>query len=311
MSSDIFLTIILPAYNEEGAIVATLERLKALNLAKTEIIVVDDGSKDRTAELARSTGVRVIAHPYNIGNGAAVKTGIRNANGRVLAFMDADGQHSPEDLVQFLPLIANYHMVVGARTRASDSDWHRDIANIVYNSFASFVANFAIKDLTSGFRIMRRNDALRFVDIFPNGFSYPTTSTLAFLRSGRTVKYMPIAAKRRIGTSKIKPFRDGPLFLLIIVKIAMSFSPLRVFIPVSFTLFVLGCLRYLHTYLQYGKFTNFTHLLINSSLIIFMLGLIAEQIAMMRLEKGDNLYRSEDQLEIEEYFKDKSNLGQQ
>jgi glycosyltransferase involved in cell wall biosynthesis len=311
MSSDIFLSIILPAYNEEGAILATLEKLKALKLPDAEIIVVDDGSKDRTAELARSAGVRVIAHPYNIGNGAAVKTGIRNANGRVLAFMDADGQHSPEDLVQFLPLIANYHMVVGARTRASDSDWHRDIANIVYNRFASFVANFAIKDLTSGFRIMRRNDALRFVDIFPNGFSYPTTSTLAFIRSGRTVKYMPIAAKRRIGTSKIKPFRDGPLFLLIIVKIAMSFSPLRVFIPVSFTLFLLGCLRYLHTYLQYGKITNFAHLLINSSLIIFMLGLIAEQIAMMRLEKGDNLYRSEDQVEIERYFKEKLNSDSQ
>jgi glycosyltransferase involved in cell wall biosynthesis len=235
-----------------------------------------------------------VSHPYNIGNGAAVKTGIRAARGRVLVFLDGDGQHDPQDIPRLLANIPRYHMVVGARQRGSETHFHRDLANRVYNKFASFLASFKIEDLTSGFRAMRRQDALRFCDMFPNKFSYPTTSTLAFLRSGRSVKYISIKTKYRVGKSKIKLIHDGFEFLLIILKIAMSFSPLRVFLPLSSFLFFLGLGRYIHTYMMYERFTNMSHLLINTSVIVFMLGLIAEQIASLRLERGDRLFRPED-----------------
>jgi glycosyltransferase involved in cell wall biosynthesis len=289
-----FVTIIIPAYNEEGAIAETLRSIRAITLPAHEILVVNDGSTDSTAERAIEAGARVVSHPYNIGNGAAVKTGIRCARGRVLVFMDGDGQHNPEDIPRLLSHISKYHMVVGARTKGSQTSLHRNAANYIYNSFASFIAQFPIQDLTSGFRVMRREDARRFCDMFPNTFSYPTTSTLAFLRSGRAVKYIPIVTQYRIGKSKIKLIQDGFEFFIIILKIGMFFSPLRVFIPVSSFLFFLGVGRYLYTYLYFNEFTNMSHLLINSSVIIFMLGLIAEQIASLRLEKGDKLYDVED-----------------
>jgi glycosyltransferase involved in cell wall biosynthesis len=294
-ASTLPLSIIIPTYNEAGAIGDTVRALLALDLPPFEVLVVNDGSTDATAEVARSAGARVLSHPYNIGNGAAVKTGIRSARGRVLVFMDGDGQHSPQDIPRLLAHIPKYHMVVGARTRGSETHWHRDLANSFYNTFASAIADFTIRDLTSGFRAMRRVDALRFCDMFPNRFSYPTTSTLAFLRSGRSVRYVAIQTKYRIGTSKIRLIHDGVEFFLIIIKIAMSFSPFRVFLPVSSFLFFLGLARYIQTYLDYGRFTNMSHLLINSAVIIFMLGLIAEQIASLRLERGDKLFEPEDE----------------
>ncbi len=294
MTHGISLSIILPSFNEEGAIADTIESIKKLALPPFEIIVVDDGSTDATRERAAAAGARVLAHPYNIGNGAAVKTGIRSARGDVLCFLDGDGQHDPEDIPRLLTHIDRYHMVVGARQRGSETHWHRDLANFFYNRFASLLCSFKIEDLTSGFRAMRRIDAIRFCDMFPNRFSYPTTSTLAFLRSGRGVKYVPIKTRFRVGTSKIRIFRDGIIFLMIILKIAMSFSPYRVFLPVSAALFILGICWYTYTYLVFGRFTNMSHLLINSSVIVFMLGLIAEQIASMRLERGDRLFEPED-----------------
>ncbi len=293
--TDTQLSIIIPVFNEEQAIGETVLRIHDLGLKDYEVLVIDDGSSDATARVAQAAGARVISHPYNIGNGAAVKTGIRSAKGRVLVFMDGDGQHDPADIPRLLAHIPRYHMVVGARTRASQTSWHRDLANFVYNKFASIIANFTIMDLTSGFRAMRSVDALRFCDMFPNTFSYPTTSTLAFLRSGRSVKYIPIKTKYRKGKSKIKLLQDGSRFFLIILKIAMSFSPLRVFLPISGALFMLGLARYVQTYLLYHSFTNMSHLLMNSSVIVFMLGLVAEQIASLRLEKGDKLFNTGDE----------------
>ena len=297
--AEILLSIIIPTYNEAGAIAATIKEIATLKLPRYELIVVNDGSSDDTERVAREAGAHVLSHPYNIGNGAAVKTGIRAARGRVVCFLDGDGQHDPKDILRLISEIDRYHMVVGARQRGSETTIHRDLANFFYNRFASFISSFNIQDLTSGFRVMRRADALRFCDMFPNRFSYPTTSTLAFIRSGRAVKYLPIHTRYRIGKSKIRIISDGFEFFMIILKIAMSFSPFRVFLPVSSFLFFLGLGWYTYTYLFFGRFTNMSHLLINSSVIVFMLGLIAEQIASMRLERGDKLFGPEDQ----DYYK--------
>lgn len=292
---EFLLSIIIPAYNEEGAIGDTVRRISSIKaLPLHEVIVVNDGSTDRTEAVALDAGAKVISHPYNIGNGASVKTGIRSAKGRVLVFLDGDGQHDPNDIPRLLTFISRYHMVVGARQKSSKTSKHRDFANWIYNKFASFVADFKIQDLTSGFRVMRREDALRFCDMFPNTFSYPTTSTLAFIRSGRAVKYVPIVTKERVGKSKIRLLSDGVEFLMIIMKIGMLFSPLRVFLPISSFVFFCGIGRYIQTYIAYGKFTNMAHLMVNSSIIIFMLGLVAEQIASLRLERGDKIISIED-----------------
>jgi glycosyltransferase involved in cell wall biosynthesis len=309
LDQQIVLSIIIPTYNEEEAIADTVKRILSLSLPSFEVIVVNDGSSDATAEVAKQAGARVLSHPYNIGNGASVKTGIRAAKGRVLCFLDGDGQHDPNDIPRLLSYIDRYHMVVGARQRGSETHLHRDMANYFYNKLASFISSFPIKDLTSGFRVMRRSDALRFCDMFPNRFSYPTTSTLAFLRSGRAVKYIPIHTKYRIGTSKIRIVRDGFAFLMIILKIAMSFSPYRIFLPISAFIFGLGLSWYTYTYFVFGRFTNMSHLLINSSVIIFMLGLIAEQIASMRLEKGDKLFEPEDSDHYQQFSKLKDEIA--
>jgi glycosyltransferase involved in cell wall biosynthesis len=287
------LSIVLPAFNEEAVVGTTILALVNLGLTSYEIIVIDDGSTDATARVALAAGARVIRHPYNMGNGAAVKSGIRASRGLVIGFMDADGQHDPRELVGMLPLIAKYHMVIGARQRSTQTDWHRNLANFCYNRIASVITGTEILDLTSGMRIIRREDAQRFVDMLPNTFSYPTTITLAFLRSGRSVAFSPITIRRRVGVSKIRIFRDGSRFFLIILKIAMAYSPFRVFFPISGAVFGLGLLRYGYTYLENGTFTNMSQLLMNSAVIIFMLGLIAEQIASLRLEKGDSLYSVE------------------
>lgn len=290
---DLSVSIIIPCFNEAIGLKKVLPAIQALELSGYELIVVDDGSSDDSASVASSLGAKVISHPYNIGNGAAVKSGIRAAKGRYLVFLDADGQHEATDIPRLLEHMPRYHMAVGARTAASKSSAHRLIANKFYNRFASFIAQFEIEDLTSGLRAMRRVDAVRFCDMLPNGFSYPTTSTLAFIRSGRSVKYIPIVAKEREGFSKIKIWRDGFEFLMIIIKITMAFSPLRVFLPLASFLFFLGVGRYLYTYFTAGQFTNMSHLLINTSVIIFMLGLIAEQIASLRFERGDRVSEPE------------------
>jgi hypothetical protein len=199
--------------------------------------------------------------------------------------MDGDGQHKPEDISRLLAASRGYHMVVGARGKGSKLRFHRYVANLVYNFLASYVTQFRIKDLTSGFRVVSRSDALRFIALLPNTFSYPTTLTLAFLRSGLTVKYVPIQTLYRAGQSKISLISDGIRFLLIITKIATLFSPFRVFLPVSLFFFLGGLTNYAYTYFSQYRFTNMSVFLLTTAVVVFMLGLISEQIALLRMER--------------------------
>ncbi|MBI2530832.1 MAG: glycosyltransferase family 2 protein [Deltaproteobacteria bacterium] len=279
------ISIVIPVFNEAENLPGLLGKVRALGLSEVEIIVVDDGSADGSPEIALNAGANVIRHPYNIGNGAAIKNGIRAARGRLILLMDGDGQHQPEDIPKLIAESANYHMVVGARGTGSKLRFHRYAANLLYNRLASYVAKFKVQDLTSGLRLLSRRDALRFIDLLPNTFSYPTTLTLAFLRSGLTVKYVPIQSLYRSGQSKISLIGDGIRFLLIITKIATLFSPLRVFLPVSLFFFLCGLGNYAYTYFTQERFTNMSVFLLTTSVIVFMLGLISEQIALLRMER--------------------------
>lgn len=285
MPSRCAVSIIIPVFNEAESIAELLGKVRALEIDHAEIIVIDDGSTDGSAEMALNAGVSVIRHPYNIGNGAAIKSGIRAARGQMLIFMDGDGQHRPEDIPKLLRESGRYHMVVGERAKGSKLRFHRNAANILYNSLASYVTRFKVRDLTSGFRVVSRRDALRFIDLLPNTFSYPTTLTLAFLRSGLTVKYVPIQSLYRAGQSKITLLSDGIRFLLIITKIATLFSPFRIFLPVSMFFFFAGIANYIHTYVTQYRFTNMSVFLLTTSVVVFMLGLISEQIALLRMER--------------------------
>lgn len=285
MPSPCQISIIIPVYNEATNLPSVVERIRSLGLPGAEIIVVDDGSTDGSSEIALDAGASVIRHPYNIGNGAAVKSGIRAARGRLLVLIDGDGQHKPEDIPKLLAAATDYHMVVGARAKGSKLRFHRYAANVAYNLFASYVTRFKVKDLTSGFRVLSRRDALRFIDLLPNTFSYPTTLTLAFLRSGLTVKYVPIHSLYRAGQSKITLVTDGVRFFLIIAKIATLFSPFRVFLPVSAFFLLTGLGYYLYTYTVEHRFTNMGVFLLTTAVIIFMLGLVSEQIALLRMEQ--------------------------
>jgi glycosyltransferase involved in cell wall biosynthesis len=294
MANPVETSIIVPVYNEAANLKKLLGQIRALGLTDSEIIVVDDGSSDASADIAMAAGANVVRHPYNIGNGAAVKSGMRAAKGKVIVLMDGDGQHKPEDIPKLLAAANIFHMVVGARAKGSKRRVHRNLANMVYNLLASYVTRFRVEDLTSGFRVMRRRDALRFIDLLPNTFSYPTTLTLAFLRSGLTVKYVPIQTLYRAGQSKISLVTDGILFLLIITKIATLFSPFRVFLPVSVFFFVVGLGNYIYTYVTQNRFTNMSVFALTTAVIIFMLGLISEQIALLRMERQESGRRQDD-----------------
>ena len=279
------LSIIIPAYNEAGALGAVLSAIQAQPLPTHEIIVVDDGSTDDTAAVAAAHGARAIQHPYNIGNGAAVKTGLRAARGAAVILLDGDGQHPPSAIAALLEPLKDYHMVVAARARRSEAGWHRLVANRFYSWFASYVAQHRVEDLTSGFRALRRREALRFIDMLPNTFSYPSTLTLAFLRSGLAVKYLRVDFGRRTGASKLRVWEDGIRFLLIISKVATLFAPFRVFLPVSAAFFALGAGYYAYTFVTEHRFTNMAALLLSTGVIIFMLGLVSEQIAQLRMDR--------------------------
>lgn len=294
MASHCEISIVIPVFNEAENLARMLENLRDLALPRTEIVVVDDGSSDGSGDVAESAGASVVRHPYNIGNGAAVKSGIRAARGRVIVLMDGDGQHKPEDIPKLLAEADKFHMIGGARAKGSKLRLHRNAANAVYNLFASYVTNFKVQDLTSGFRLLSRRDALRFIDLLPNTFSYPTTLTLAFLRSGLTVKYVPIQTLYRSGQSKISLVTDGIRFFLIIAKIATLFSPFRVFLPVSILFFLAGAANYTYTYLTEHRFTNMSALMFTAAVIVFMLGLISEQIALLRMERQQSGRRYDD-----------------
>jgi glycosyltransferase involved in cell wall biosynthesis len=294
MADRVHLSIIIPVYNEERTLASVIAKINALRLPAAEIIVVDDGSTDRSGEIALACGANVIRHPYNIGNGAAIKTGIRAARGNLLVLMDGDGQHPPEDIPKLLAESHAYHMVIGARAKGSKLRLHRYAANVLYNQLASYVTRFQIKDLTSGFRIVSRSDALRYIDLLPNTFSYPTTLTMAFISSGLTIKYVPIQTLYRSGQSKISLLSDGVRFLLIITRIATIFSPFRVFMPVSIFFFLAGLANYIYTYVTEHRFTNMSVFLLTVAVIIFMLGLLAEQVALLRIERHQAMLRPEE-----------------
>jgi glycosyltransferase involved in cell wall biosynthesis len=280
------ITVLLPAYNEELSIGNTIRRIKEL-YPDFEVLVVDDGSTDTTMRAAMEAGANVYPHPYNIGNGAAVKTGLRCASGDWVLMMDADGQHDPADIERLLEHKDTYDMVVGARTKGSLGSVHRNLANKMYNWFASYVTKFKVEDLTSGFRLVRTETARQFIYLLPNTFSYPSTITMAYLRSGRTVKYIPIQAAKRKGKSKIKLAQDGARFLLIITKIATLFSPLRVFLPISLFFFLTGIVYYAYTFTTIHRFSNMSALLLSAAVIIFMIGLVSEQISQMRYQSTE------------------------
>ena len=282
------ISFVIPAFNEGEKIGQIVHSLRELH-PESEIIVVDDGSKDDTAEKAKEAGADVITHPYNIGNGAAVKSGVRAATGEVLVLLDADGQHRPEDVGRLLEHLPRYDMVVGARQSQHKSSWVRSLANKAYNLLASYVTKYRIEDLTSGFRAVKAPAMRRFLYLLPNTYSYPSTITISLIRSGRSIKYVPIEAKpRQVGRSNIRLLRDGIRFFLIILRICTLFSPLRVFLPVSAGLFVTGLSYYGYTFFRYHRFTNMSALLFSTSLLIFMLGLISEQICQMRFERSES-----------------------
>jgi glycosyltransferase involved in cell wall biosynthesis len=283
--NDSDISIIIPAFNEAQNIGSVVKRIKE-RYPGAEIIVINDGSTDNTADEAKKAGAFVYNHPYNIGNGAAIKTGIRHASADILIFMDGDGQHDPEDIKEFLRYMEDYDMVVGARRSDQHASWGRAIGNWFYNRLASYVAKFSIQDLTSGFRAIRADIAVSFLYFLPNTYSYPTTLTLGVLRSGLRLKYIPIRVQQRnSGKSSINLLSDGVRFFLIITKICTLYSPFRVFLPVSFVTFIIGLFYYLYTFITEGRFTNMGVLLFTTSVIIFMLGMISEQISQLRFER--------------------------
>ena len=273
------ISVILPAKNEAEGLRRTLPALARV-LPEAEIIVVDDGSTDETVEVARAAGVRVLSSPYSMGNGAAIKRGARAAQGEVLVFMDADGQHDPEAIPELVERLNDgFDMVVGARDSTGQASIGRSLANGMYNRLASWVTGHRVRDLTSGFRAVRATQFREFLHLLPNGFSYPTTSTMAFFRSGYPVTYVPATVSRRVGNSShIRPLRDGRRFLLIIFKIATLYSPMKLFLPTALGFFLTGVGYYAYTFMVMGRFTNMSTLLFSASVIVFLIGLVSEQI---------------------------------
>jgi glycosyltransferase involved in cell wall biosynthesis len=275
------LSIILPTRNEEESLQKILADINSL-YPHAEIIVVDDGSTDASNQIAREAGVRVISHPYTMGNGAAIKSGAREATGELLLFMDADGQHSPADIGRLLEKMnEGYDMVIGSRSVGAHANRWRMFANLLYNKMASWITSHKVADLTSGFRVVDAEKFREFIYLFPNGFSCPTTSTMAFFRAGYRVAYIPVDVSRRVGKSHIKPLQDGIRFLLIIFRIGTLYTPLKFFFPISMLFFVTGIGYYIYTFLTQGRFTNMSALLLTTSILIFLIGLVSEQLTML------------------------------
>lgn len=281
------ITIILPAKNEAAALAKLLPSLKQIG-PEAEIIVVNDGSSDETTDTCRTHQVIEICHPYSMGNGAAIKTGARAAQGEILVFMDADGQHQPEDISRLLAKLAQgFDMVVGARNSTSQAGAHRAMANGFYNRLASWITDQKIEDLTSGFRAVNARKFRNFLYLLPNGFSYPTTITMSFFRAGFAVAYIPIDAPKRIGKSHIRLVRDGFRFVLIIFKIGTLYSPLKLFLPISLLFFATGLGYYLFTFIAMHRFTNMSALLFITSVLVFLIGLVSEQITALNFKDSE------------------------
>jgi glycosyltransferase involved in cell wall biosynthesis len=277
------VSIVVPAFNEEDAIGTVVTALRAAD-AWHEILVIDDGSSDATADRAREAGARVVRHPYNKGNGAAVKTGIRHATGEYILIVDGDGQHKPEDARRLVSRLGEYDLVIGARSGSTQATSTRRFGNSALNWLAGYLTDRDIPDLTSGFRAARREHLREFLHLLPNGFSTPTTTTLAFIKAGYNVGFEPIEARQRLGQSKIRLARDGTKFLMIILRIVTLFSPLRVFLPISIASFTVGTLYAFWTIWWQSHVTNSSVLLIILAVIVFLVGLVSEQISALRFE---------------------------
>ena len=282
------VSVVLPAKNEAEGLRRTLPALREC-LPDAEVIVVDDGSTDDTAAVAAGLGARVLGSPYSMGNGAAIKRGARAATGEVIVFMDADGQHDPALIPELIARLGQgYDMVVGARDGTGQASVGRGLANRFYNRLASWMTGHEIQDLTSGFRVARAEKFREFLHLLPNGFSYPTTSTMAFFRSAYPVAYVPIRVDKRVGTaSHIRPLKDGVRFLLIIFKIATLYSPLKLFAPVGVGFFLLGLGYYGYTFATVHRFTNMSALLLSAAVIVFLIGLVSEQITSLTYANDD------------------------
>ena len=276
-------SIVIPAFNEAVSIAAVVRALAAA-ARWLEILVVDDGSTDETGANAAAAGARVIRHPYNKGNGAAVKSGIRQASGLFILIVDADGQHRPADATRLVAQLDVYDLVVGARSGQTQATLARRIGNGVLNGLASYLTQQPIPDLTSGFRAARREYLLEFIHLLPNGFSTPTTTTMAFMRAGYSVRFEPIDAAQRAGVSKIRLGADGFNFFLILLKVITIFSPLRLFAPISAAAFVVGAVYGAWTIVTQSHVTNSSVLLILLSVVILLVGLVSEQISSLRIE---------------------------
>jgi glycosyltransferase involved in cell wall biosynthesis len=288
-SSSCRYSVIIPARNEADGLRSLLPALSTHVPAGTQIIVVNDGSTDDTCDVCNAHGVKLVTHLYAKGNGAAIKSGARAANGDVLIFMDADGQHKPEDIPRLLEKFAmGNDMVVGSRSTESQAGLHRAVANDVFSRFASWMVMQPIPDLTSGFRVVDAKKFRKFVYLLPNGFSYPTTITMSFFRAGFGVAYVPIHAPPRVsGRSHISPLRDGVRFLMIIIKIGTLYSPQKLFLPISSGFFLTGVCYYLYTYLTTGRFTNMSALMFISAILTFLIGIVSEQISALHYKDID------------------------
>lgn len=281
------ISIILPARNEAENLDKLIPGIISLN-PDAEIIVVNDGSTDETKQIIDKYGVSFVTHPYSMGNGAAIKSGVRIASGDILVFMDADGQHTPEDISLLLEkLDGNYKMVVGARSFKNHASLPRLFGNYIFNKLASVMTGYTILDLTSGFRAAEAKHFKRFLYLLPNGFSYPTTITMAFFRSGLPIAYVPISANSRAGKSHLNIFKEGVRFIVIILKIGALFSPMRLFLPISVALFITGLSYYAYTYISYDRFTNMSALLFISSLLTFLMGVLSELVSSLHYKGLD------------------------
>jgi glycosyltransferase involved in cell wall biosynthesis len=277
------VSIVIPAYNEGAVIAEVISTLRAA-AAWREIIVVDDGSADGTGERASAAGAAVVKHPYNKGNGAAVKSGIRRATGEYVLIIDGDGQHPPEDALRLVSRLGEYDLVIGARAGTTQATQTRRAGNSALNRLASYLTDRDIPDLTSGFRGARREHLREFLHLLPNGFSTPTTTTLAFIKAGYNVIFEPVQARQRVGQSNIRLARDGTKFLMIIFKMITLFSPLRIFLPLSLASFIVGAGYAAWTIATQSHITNSSVLLILFAVVVLLVGFVSEQISALRFE---------------------------